>query len=145
MTITVRPATSEDLPGLLALYGEFNPDDPPLPAPAARRIWTDIAAQPGRTVLVADLPGALVGTADCIVLPNLTRGGRGILWVENVVVTGAQRRAGVGRRLMDATIALAEAAGCYKVQLLAADEPEVHAFYRACGFLPLAQGFRRYL
>ncbi|MEV4541198.1 GNAT family N-acetyltransferase [Micromonospora echinaurantiaca] len=145
MTITVRPATSTDLPGLLALYGEFNPDDPPLPAQAAHRIWTNIAEQPGRTVLVADLDGTLVGTADCIMLPNLTRSGRAILGVENVVVTQAQRRTGVGRRLMDAVMQLAESTGCYKVQLLAADEQEVHTFYRACGFLPLAQGFRRYL
>lgn len=96
-------------------------------------------------MLVADLNGTLIGTADCIVLPNLTRGGRAILGVENVVVTEAHRRNGVGRRLMDAAMRLAESSGCYKIQLLATDEEEVHAFYRACGFLPLAQGFRRYL
>lgn len=145
MTITVRPATRTDLPGLLALYGEFNPDDPLLSAQAAHRIWTHIATQSGRTVLVADLDGTLVGTADCIMLPNLTRGGRAILGIENVVVTQAHRRTGVGRRLMDAVVQLAESTGCYKVQLLAAEEEEVHTFYRACGFLPMAQGFRRYL
>lgn len=145
MTITIRPATGSDLPELLALYSEFNPDDPPLAAETAHRIWTDIATQSGRTVLVADLDGTLVGTADCIVLPNLTRAGRAILAVENVMVTRGHRRTGVGRRLMDAVVQLAGSAGCYKAQLLAADGHEVHAFYRACGFRPAAQGFRRYL
>lgn len=40
---------------------------------------------------------------------------------------------------------LGEAAGCYKAQLLAADDEYVHTFYEACGFKPLAQGFHRYL
>jgi hypothetical protein len=31
------------------------------------------------------------------------------------------------------------------VQLLAADDEHVHAFYEACGFAARAQGFRRYL
>ena len=46
---------------------------------------------------------------------------------------------------MNAVTRLAASAHCYKIQLLAAGEPEVHAFYRACDFAPSAQGFRRYL
>ncbi|MEU6328527.1 hypothetical protein ABZ851_14795 [Streptomyces sp. NPDC047049] len=46
---------------------------------------------------------------------------------------------------MSVLLQLGEAAGCYKAQLLAADDEYVHAFYEACGFKPLAQGFRRYL
>ncbi len=99
----------------------------------------------GGTVLVADADGAVAGTADCIVMPNLTRGGRAILFVENVVVAGSFQRRGVGRRLMEAAVRLGETAGCYKVQLLAADDEYVHSFYRACGFEALAQGFRRYV
>lgn len=145
MTITIRPATETDLPALLALYRELNPDDAPLPAATARSVWAAMATQQGRTVLVAELDGALSGTADCTVLPNLTRGGRSILVVENVVVADACRRRGVGRQLMDAAAQLAASSGCYKVQLLAADGDEAHTFYRACGFQPLAQGFRLYL
>lgn len=145
MEITVRTAVERDLPVLLALYRELNPDDAALPPEVARAGWERIAAQQGRTVLVAEAGGAVVGTADSIVMPNLTRGGRGILFVENVVVAEAGRRRGVGRRLLDAMVDLAEEAGCYKVQLLAADDAYVHTFYEACGFEPLAQGFRRYL
>jgi GNAT superfamily N-acetyltransferase len=145
MTIIIRPAAESDLPALMALYGELNPDDEPLTADAAQDIWRAISDQHGRIVLVADVGDVLAGTADCTVLPNLTRGGRSILFVENVVVAESHRRQGIGRLLMDAATQLAESAGCYKIQLLAADEPEVHTFYHACGYRPLAQGFRRYL
>ncbi|WP_055572309.1 GNAT family N-acetyltransferase [Streptomyces prasinopilosus] len=145
MEITVRPAAEQDLPALLALYGELNPEDAPLPREAAEAVWAEIAGQRGRTVLVAEADGAVVGTADCLVLPNLTRGGRGVLFVENVVVAGSGRRRGIGQRLLEAAVRLGETAGCYKVQLLAADDAYVHAFYGSCGFEPLAQGFRRYL
>ncbi|MFE3198656.1 GNAT family N-acetyltransferase [Embleya sp. NPDC059237] len=145
MTMTIRPATARDLSGLLALYAEFHPGDVPLPIEQAHPIWADIATQRGRTVLVADLDGTVVGTVDSVVLPNLTRGGHSIMFVENVVVAASHRRRGIGGRLMAAALTAAGDAGCYKVQLLAADGAEVHAFYRACGFDALAQGFRRYL
>ncbi|MFG3115377.1 GNAT family N-acetyltransferase [Streptomyces sp. NPDC048197] len=66
-------------------------------------------------------------------------------FVENVVVASSFQRLGIGRQLMEAAIQLGEAAGCYKVQLLAADEAYVHRFYEACGFNARAHGFRRYM
>ncbi|GGS50169.1 GNAT family N-acetyltransferase [Streptomyces violaceus] len=145
MKITVRSAAEADLAALLALYRELNPDDAPLPEAAADAIWAAISGQQGRTVLLADADGTVAGTADCVVMPNLTRGGRAILFVENVVVAGGFQRRGVGRQLMEAAVRLGESAGCYKVQLLAADDAYVHSFYEACGFKALAQGFRRYV
>ncbi|MDQ0748546.1 GNAT superfamily N-acetyltransferase [Streptomyces africanus] len=145
MKITVRAAVEEDLAALLGLYGELNPDDTPLTQAAADAVWAAISGQQGRTVLVAEADGVVAGTADCIVMPNLTRGGRAILFVENVVVAGRFQRRGLGRRLMESAVRLGKAAGCYKVQLLAADDAYVHHFYAACGFKAVAQGFRRYM
>ncbi|MCX5417868.1 GNAT family N-acetyltransferase [Streptomyces sp. NBC_00059] len=145
MKITVRSAAETDLSALLALYSELNPDDAPLPEASAGAIWAAISRQQGRTILVAEAGDAVAGTADCIVLPNLTRGGRAILFVENVVVADAFQRHGVGRQLMEAAVRLGESAGCYKVQLLAADDAYVHTFYEACGFKAMAEGFRRYI
>lgn len=145
MKITVRSAAEADLPELLTLYSELNPDDAPLPEASADAIWAAMSRQQGRTVLVAHADGTMAGTADCIVMPNLTRGGRAILFVENVVVANSFQRRGIGRRLMEAAVRLGESAGCYKVQLLSADDEYVHSFYEACGFKALAQGFRRYI
>ncbi|MFC0602674.1 GNAT family N-acetyltransferase [Streptomyces palmae] len=145
MKILVRPAAEADLPALLALYGELNPDDAPLPGASADAVWAAISSQQGRTILVADVDGTVAGTADCVVLPNLTRGGRAILFVENVVVAASFQRRGVGRHLMESAVRLGGSAGCYKVQLLAADDEFVHTFYAACGFQARAEGFRRYI
>ncbi|MEV7239057.1 GNAT family N-acetyltransferase [Streptomyces sp. NPDC051020] len=145
MKINVRSAAEADLPALLTLYSELNPDDTPLPQASADAIWAAISRQQGRTILVADAGGTMAGTADCIVMPNLTRSGRAILFVENVVVASFFQRRGVGRRLMKSAVQLGESAGCYKVQLLAADDENVHTFYEACGFKALAEGFRRYI
>lgn len=145
MTIAVRPATTTDLPALLTLLRQLHPGDPPVPTRTAAEIWTAIAAQQGRTVLIADVEGAVAGTVDCAVLPNLTRAGRAFMTVENVVVAEAHRRTGVGRRLLAVAAQIAESAGCYKIQLLSGEGRDMHSFYQACGFRPIAQGFRRYL
>ncbi|SDR15459.1 GNAT family N-acetyltransferase [Thermostaphylospora chromogena] len=154
MTITIRRATLADLPALLELYLQLHPDDPRPPAETARRVWARMEAQEGRTVLVAVADGpadgtpgeeVVAGTADCTVMANLTRGGRPYLLVENVVVDRAFRRRGVGRRLMAAAADLGRAAGCYKVQLTAADTEEAHAFYEACGFRHRSRSYKLYL
>ncbi|MGW5675456.1 hypothetical protein ACWEV4_10295 [Streptomyces sp. NPDC003860] len=46
---------------------------------------------------------------------------------------------------MESAVRLGESAGCYKVQLPAADDEYVHTFCEACGSKPLAKGFRRYI
>jgi ribosomal protein S18 acetylase RimI-like enzyme len=142
--ITVRPATQADLPALLDLYAELHPADSRPAAQPALDAWRAIDAQAGRTILVAQA-AVVVGTVDCTVLPNLTRGARPFMLVENVVVAAACRRAGVGSALMDATVDLARQADCYKIQLLSrAERDAAHAFYESRGFRPVAQGYRRY-
>jgi GNAT superfamily N-acetyltransferase len=146
VTITIRPAVESDLPSLLALYSELHPDDPVLPPARAAHIWREMAALPGRRILLATMDDSVVGTVDCAVLPNLTRNGRAFMLVENVVVAAIARRRGVGRRLLAAAVAVARAEGCYKVQLLSrSDRSDAHAFYESCGFRVQAAGYRRYL
>jgi GNAT superfamily N-acetyltransferase len=94
---------------------------------------------------VAELEGAVVGTADLLVVPNLTHRGDPWAIVENVVVATAARRRGVGRALLSHAVELARRAGCYKLQLLSMKHrTEAHAFYRSLGIEPVAEGFRIY-
>jgi ribosomal protein S18 acetylase RimI-like enzyme len=145
VAITVRHATDADLASLLALYGQLNPDDPPLAAETALQAWREVAAQPGRTVLVAELEGEVVGTADCAEMANLTRGARPWLLVENVVVDAGHRRRGIGASLLDAAVSLARSAGCYELQLVSRhDRTEAHALYESRGLSAAARGYRRY-
>jgi len=146
VTITIRLASEGDVPVLLALFAELHPDDPAPSAQAAASAWQAIEGQSGRTVLLAESDGAVVGTVDCATLPNLTRGARSFMLVENVVVAAGHRRSGVGAALMEAALALARQAHCYKVQLLSrASREAAHAFYESLGFRPAAQGYRLYL
>jgi GNAT superfamily N-acetyltransferase len=143
--IDVRPAVESDLPALLDLYRELHPADPVLPDDVARQTWKQIQAQQGRTILVAEVDGVVAGTVDCTVLPNLTRGARPFVQLENVVVAQSHRRRGIGARLLEATAELAKAAGCYKVQLhTALVRSAAHAFYEAAGYEANAQGYRCY-
>lgn len=146
MAIAVRPAVDTDLAAILGLYGELHPSDKPLTMPDAERTWREIRAQPGRTTLVAVRDRLVIGTIDCTVLANLTRGGRSFMLVENVVVGSRFRRAGAGTRLLGEAMAIARAANCYKVQLLSrSDRVDAHAFYESVGFRPAAVGYRVYL
>jgi GNAT superfamily N-acetyltransferase len=151
MEISVRPATEFDVPALLALYAELHPSDPPPAVQTAHEVWRAIEAQAGRTILVAEAArpagavSTVVGTVDCTVLPNLTRGARPFALIENVVVTAGHRRSGIGSDLLDAAVALARQVGCYKIQLLSrAERRGAHAFYESRGFRASAQGYRRY-
>ncbi|MBM7804263.1 GNAT superfamily N-acetyltransferase [Geodermatophilus bullaregiensis] len=108
-----------------------------------REAWTTLAT-PGRTVLLAELGGRPVGTADVTVVANAARGGRPYLLVEKVVVDRAHRRAGVGRALLAAARTHGEAAGCYPLQV-SADDPAASASYEAAGLRHTARTYERHL
>ena len=146
----IRPVHTEDAEVLHQLYGELadgRTEAGPAGIEATRQILTDIAGQPARQLLVAEVDGGWVaGTADVVVVTNLTHRGRPWAIVENVVVSAAHRRRGIGRALMQEAIAHARAQGCYKVQLLSAKHrDEAHEFYRSLGLVAVAEGFRIYL
>lgn len=150
MPTVIRTAKREDLPGILQVLEELpvttgETDRFDIDETRAQEMWSKILAQDGRTVLVAEENGEIVGTLDLIVVPNLTHDLSPWAMLENVVVAQADRRQGVGRALVEEAITRARAAGCYKVQLLSFKERvQAHEFYRSLGFEALAEGFRMY-
>lgn len=143
---TIRLAGPGDLETVLWLIG-FLHDEPALPDPdRGRDAWAAMLAQAGRVILLAEEGGAVIGMADVITMPNLTRGGRPWVSVENVAVAPAHRRTGVGRALFAEIFARAAAGDAYKVQLMSGVERDpAHDFYEALGFERSAQAFKRYL
>lgn len=146
--LVVRPATTADVDGLVELYEQLA-EDRPTSLPAGRALATerfgDIARQPHRTLLVAERGGRVIGSADLLIVANLTHAGDPWAIVENVIVDRAARRGGVGRALMSDIIRRCDTAGCYKIQLLSRKHrQQAHAFYASLGFEPVAEGFRRY-
>jgi GNAT superfamily N-acetyltransferase len=108
-------------------------------------LLAEILADRARQLAVAVVDGRLVGTADLLVVRNLTHHGQPWAIVENVVVARAVRRTGVGRQLIGHLIELARAAGCYKLQLHSGKQrAEAHEFYRDLGLATVAEGFKIY-
>jgi GNAT superfamily N-acetyltransferase len=145
--VIVRGARPADVDGLCVLLSQLPLDEPAvIPVAAARRALDAILSQRGRSLLVAEVDGELVGTADLVVVENLTHDCRPFGMVENVVVARPSRRQGIGRALMTRVISEARAAGCYKVQLLSNQARlDAHEFYETLGFAASATGYRCYL
>lgn len=91
-------------------------------------------------MLVLEIDGEIVGTTYLNVIPNLSRGASPYAVIENMVIDERLRGAGLGRKLMDATLALAWSEDCYKAMLVTGSkDPNTHEFYRASGFSPDAK------
>jgi len=148
----VRAAAEEDIPRILELYRELaittsqaelsqssSMDD-------CRQVFAEFRAMPGYELLVAEDEGAVVGTMVLLIVPNLSHGALPWALVENMVVDDRYQRRGIGKLLMNYTIARAKDAGCYKIQLSSNKRrKEAHKFYRSLGFETSAHGFRMYL
>jgi GNAT superfamily N-acetyltransferase len=147
-SVVVRRASQSDLAALLSLYEELagskltaTPGDRSTSEP----LLAEILADPRRELTVALLDGRLVGTADLLIVPNLTHRTRPWAIVENVIVAAAAQRMGVGRALLGHLIEAAQTAGCCKLQLISGKHrAEAHEFYRSMGLVAVAEGFKVY-
>lgn len=144
--MNIRRASQGDLDALLRLYVQLNAGNAGTDASKAAAALEQLAQTPGVTLLVAESDGAVVGTVTLVVVPNLTHNAEPWAQIENMVVDESERSTGVGRQLMEACLALAQAAGCYKVQLQSAEQRTgAHRFYARLGFEDTSAGFRKYL
>lgn len=139
----VRPADFDDLPKLLLLYRDLNPDDPDLALPEAESRLGALLRIAGSAIFVGLLDAEIVSTATLVVVPNLTRAGHPYGLIENVVTAETRRGQGYGRRTLLQAVASAWDHGCYKVMLLTgSSRPETHNFYRSAGFEQNKTGFQ---
>jgi len=145
---TIRRAVSSDAPALLSLYaalaGERRSAQPG-GLDGSQRLLEEILADPSRHLLVADVGGQTAGTADMLIVKNLTHDGMAWAIVENVVVAEQYRRRGIARSLFDHLIDIARTRGCYKLELLSAKHRAgAHAFYASIGLAAVSEGFKIY-
>lgn len=139
----IRAATLDDLPALLELYRELQPDDPVLSPDAASRRMVQILNQPGMMLLVGTVEKMVVATITLVVIPNFTRNGAPYALIENVVTATAHRKRGHAGALIRHGLQAAWETGCYKVMLLSGSRnPATLDFYRNCGFVQDKTGFQ---
>jgi GNAT superfamily N-acetyltransferase len=142
--VLVREATVNDLPAVLALYGQPGLDeDRVLSLEAARELFYRFEAYPDYTLYVAEADGAIVGTFALLIMDNLGHLGTPSGVVEDVIVLASEQRRGIGRQMMEFAIARCRARGCYKVALSSNLKREAaHQFYESIGFERHGYSFR---
>ena len=141
----LRPAREEDLPQVLALYGElsayqrdwrvFEPRRSELDEAAAR--FRDAAADPQALLLVAEQEGRLVGMGLGHVRPVSTYSEELALDISNVVVAASHRGSSVGRAIVDALAAFGREKGVTRATVrVFAENARAVDFWERLGFRP---------
>ena len=130
-----RRLTASDLASLLELYKQLDEDDDECPMDQSEEAWKEIEANANIQYFGAIDNGKVVSTCYAVYIPNLTRGNRGICFIENVITDREYRNLGLASRVIDMAIAFAKSHHCYKVILQSGmTRPEAHRFYESKGF-----------
>ena len=129
-----RTLTGSDLGSLLELYQQLDPKDG-LSAEAGEAAWKEIEKNPDIRYFGAVEDGKVVSTCYAVIIPNLTRGCRGICFIENVVTDREYRNRGLASRVIGMAVDFAKERHCYKVILQSGKaRTEAHRFYERTGF-----------
>ena len=114
--MNVRIATKNDLPGILNIYKELNPEDNELDLCKAETIWNKIESKNTTLYLVAIENQVIVGTCNISIIENLTRNGMPYGIIENVITSINYRRKGIGKKLIEKAVELTKNSNCYKME-----------------------------
>jgi ribosomal protein S18 acetylase RimI-like enzyme len=124
---TVRPYNASDYAGVISLWNEVFPNEPPWNEPALI-IRRKVGVQPDLFLVAISENSHVVGT----VMAGYD-GVRG--WVHHLAVRPDSRRQGTGRALMLAAEAALSRLGCPKLNLqVRATNASTVSFYRALGY-----------
>jgi ribosomal protein S18 acetylase RimI-like enzyme len=135
--LTLREATADDLPAVLALYAQPGMNDSGvIDIDQAKAIFAQFARYPSYRLWVAcGAQGEVIGSYALMVMHNLAHMGTPAAVVEDVVVHPQHRSQGIGRQMMEHARTLAREAGCYKLALSSNQQrTRAHAFYESLGF-----------
>ncbi|WP_030153222.1 GNAT family N-acetyltransferase [Streptomyces sp. NRRL S-244] len=143
---TIRPATEEDLPAIVAMLADDplgatreSPDDLTPYIAAFKRLADD----PHQHVFVAVREGRVVGTLQLTFVPGLSRKGATRSIIEGVRVHADERGKGLGTRFIQWAIEESRREDCRLVQLTSdVTRTDAHRFYERLGFTASHVGFK---
>ncbi|MBP0449856.1 GNAT family N-acetyltransferase [Kitasatospora sp. RG8] len=144
--LTIRRATSEDLPAIVAMLADDplgaareSPDDLIPYREAFARIDTD----PNQHLVVAERAGRTIGTLQLTVVPGLSRKGSTRTIIEAVRIHADERGSGLGTELIRWAVDRSRELGADLVQLTSdATRTDAHRFYERLGFVGSHLGFK---
>lgn len=130
-----RRLTCADLTSLLELYRQLDADDDQSTPEQSEKVWMQIENDPNIQYFGAIENGKVVSTCYAVYIPNLTRGNRGICFIENVVTDKEYRKRGLASKVIDMAVEFAKEHHCYKAILQSGiTRTEAHQFYENKGF-----------
>lgn len=132
----IRELNENDLESLVKLYEQLDGSNAGFSVEDARVIWkNDIEGNTKLKYFGAVQDGKVVSTCYCMIIPNLTRLGSAVCFLENVVTDKDFRKQGLGRKVIEKAIDFARQQNCYKVILQSGSfRTEAHQFYKNLGF-----------
>jgi len=142
---TIRRATAEDVPAIVALLADDDlgktreaPGDP-----CYAEAFAAIAADPNQFLAVVDDGGEVAGCLQLSFIPGLSLKG---LWrgqIESVRIAASRRGQGLGHVMINWAIAECRRRGCGLVQLtMHKSRSDTHRFYQSLGFEATHEGFK---
>jgi GNAT superfamily N-acetyltransferase len=147
-SLRVRRAARADLEAIVRLYAADaigsgrDRVSHPLPEPY-ERAFAEIDADPSHELAVAELGGAVIGTLQLTLIPNLTFAGGKRALIEAVHVDARHRGRGIGAEMMRWAIGRARDAGCLLVQLTTDRRRDAaRRFCERLGFAPSHVGMK---
>jgi len=123
-----------EIVSLLELYKQLDPNDNGINEITAKNVWTHIENQ-NMQYFVAKENGKIIASCYICIIPNFTRGGKSIGFIENVITDHEYRGRGIGKKIMENAIQYAKEQNCYKVVLQSGNKRTgAHEFYKSLGF-----------
>ena len=147
--LRIRPAESDDLGAILALMAEDSMhyfEEPGEITDNQRAAIDEIVSDPHQDLLVGEVDGAVVCTAQVTWMRMLGADGGLYCQVEAVRTSSALRGQGIGATLMTYIEDEARRRGAARMQLTTNRERvRAHEFYERLGFVPSHIGMKKYL
>jgi GNAT superfamily N-acetyltransferase len=127
-------AKKEHLPMILELYKQLIPEENPIDIIVANNIWEKIENNDIKYFIAMENK-KIISSCYLAIIPNLTRNGKSIGFIENVITDEKYRKKGIGKKIMEMAIEYAKENNCYKVVLQSGiKRVEAHSFYEKIGF-----------
>lgn len=148
-SLLVRRALPEDLEDILALQAQDSMhyyEEPAEVSANQRAAFDEIDADVNQDLLVGELDGQIVCTAQVTWMRVLSADGGLYCQVEAVRTAADMRGRGIGELLMESIEGEARKRGAARIQLTSNKErTRAHAFYERLGYVSSHVGMKKYL
>jgi len=146
--VTIRPSSENDIPILLGLLYDLGRPKPQKDSDVDlfRKLVTKYDKDSNKTVLVAEIDDMkIVGMASVMYLSRLNQLTLE-MYIPELVVLEKYRNHGIGKKLINSCITLAQEKKCHRIRLESGNQrKDSHEFYRRLGFEQSALSFTKKL